>query len=314
MSTQHPTRFGIQTGQQNVSWEEISTIWRNAETWGYDSLWAYDHLLPIFTGVEGSCMEGWTTLAALSQVTQKVRIGHMVNGNTYRAPALLAKQAASLDQISGGRLNLGLGAGWFEEEHTALGFDFKTLRGRLEALEESCQILKGMFSGEVFSHQGRHYQLEGARGNPMPLQEGGVPLLIAGEGRKVLLRIVAQYADQWNAVGSPEKMKDLIDCIAAHGDKVDRDTTQIEKTVMMTLCYTADESIQQMICELLAGAYDSTPEAVRAQSMMGTKDECLEKIDAYKQAGVSHFIFMSFQPYDTAGMQAFAEEVATLAR
>jgi alkanesulfonate monooxygenase SsuD/methylene tetrahydromethanopterin reductase-like flavin-dependent oxidoreductase (luciferase family) len=195
-----------------------------------------------------------------------------------------------------------------------LGFDFKTLRGRLEALEESCQIIKGMFSGEPFSFDGRHYKLEEALGNPKPVQAGGVPLLIAGEGRKVLLRIVARYADQWNAVGAPEKMKELIDCIQAHGEKAGRDTDQIEKTVMMALCYTPDESVQNMVCELLAGVYDSTPEAVRAQTMIGTKDQCLAKVDAYKKVGVTHFIFMSFQPYDTAGMQAFSEEVIPQAR
>jgi F420-dependent oxidoreductase-like protein len=314
MSTNHPIRFGIQTGQQNVSYEELARLWRDADRWGYDSLWAFDHHFPIFTDPAGPCMEAWTTLSALAGVTTNARIGHMVNGNTYRAPALLAKQAATLDHISGGRLNLGIGAGWFEPEHTALGFEFKTVRGRLEALEESCQILKGMFSGEPFSLDGRHYKVENALGNPKPVQEGGVPLLIAGEGRKILLRIVAQYADQWNAIGSTEHMKELIDCIEAHGEKVGRDTSVIEKTVMMALCYTPDEAMQKMVCELLAGVYSTTPEAVRKQTMVGSKDQCLEKIDAYRQAGVTHFIFMSFTPYDTAAMQAFAEEVAPAAR
>ncbi|MFT4569762.1 MAG: alkanesulfonate monooxygenase SsuD [Hyphomicrobiaceae bacterium] len=99
MTTQHPVRFGIQSGQQNVAWDEISTLRRNVEAWGYDSLWAFDLLFPIFTGPKGPCLEGWTTLSALTQVTDKIRIGHMVNGNTYRAPALLAKQAATLDNI-----------------------------------------------------------------------------------------------------------------------------------------------------------------------------------------------------------------------
>lgn len=140
-ANRHPLRFGIQTGQQNVTFQELVTVWQQAEQWGYDSLWCYDHFYPIFTDPKGPCMEGWSTLAALAALTKKARIGHLVNGNTYRNPVVLAKSAVTVDQISNGRLNLGIGTGWFEPEHLSLGFDFKTVRGRLEALEESCQII-----------------------------------------------------------------------------------------------------------------------------------------------------------------------------
>src|SRR5271170_5696296 len=129
----------------------------------------------------GPCMESWTLLGALSQHTKRARIGALVNGNTYRNPALTAKMAATLDQICGGRLNLGLGAGWFELEHKSLGFDFKTVPQRLEALDESCQIIKGMFTQDKTTLRGKHYNIVDAVCNPKPIQQN-VPLMIGGHG------------------------------------------------------------------------------------------------------------------------------------
>jgi F420-dependent oxidoreductase-like protein len=310
----HPIRFGLQTGQQNTEWSDLVALWSAADGWGYDSLWAYDHFYPIFTDPKGPCLEGWTTLAALSQATKNARIGHLVNGNTYRHPSLTAKAAATLDIISGGRLNLGIGAGWFEDEHRSLGFDFKTVRGRLEALEEALQIIKGMHAGEAVTLDGKHYQVKDAICVPRPVQSGGTPILIGGSGRKILLRIVAQYADMWNANGTPEHLAELVGVIEEHCRTVGRDPAEIEKTVMMPLCYTDDVPTQDFVCELLAGAFDIDKETARRQTMIGGKDECLEKVDAYVNAGCTHFIFMLMAPYDHAQIQAFAEQVVAAAR
>jgi F420-dependent oxidoreductase-like protein len=194
----HPVRFGAQTGQQNITWEALQKFWKSADSWGYDSLWVFDHFYPIFTpDAAGPCLEGWTVLSALSQNTSRARIGALVNGNTYRNPALTAKMAATLDHLSGGRLNLGLGAGWFEAEHRSLGFDFKTVPARLQALDESCHIIKAMLSGEKVSFKGKHYEVVDAICNPAPLQKK-LPLLIGAHGEKVALKIVAKHADMWN--------------------------------------------------------------------------------------------------------------------
>src|ERR1700691_6800062 len=142
--TRHQIRFGFQSGQQNVTWERVRAVCAKIGAWGYDSLWAFDHFYPIFTpDPAGPCMENWTLLSALSQQTKRARIGALVNSNTYRNPCLTAKMAATLDHVSGGRLNLGLGAGWYELEHKSLGFDFKTIPEGLQALERACQIIKG---------------------------------------------------------------------------------------------------------------------------------------------------------------------------
>ena len=312
--TTHPIRFGIQTGQQNVTWAELLDIWVKAEKWGYDSMWAYDHFYPIFTGEDGPCLEGWTTLSALAQATSTVRLGHLVNGNTYRHPCVTAKMATTLDHVSGGRFNLGIGSGWFESEHRSFGIDFKTVRKRLDALEESLSIIKGMLAGDAVTLDGDHYQTKDALCRPLPLQDGGPPIMIGGTGRKILLRIVAQYADLWNANGSPDEFRELIDVIRQHGDNLGRDTDSIEKTVMMPLVYTTDAERQKMMCELLAGLYDTTPDNVPERIMIGSRDQCLEKVNAYRQVGVTHFIFMSFPPYDHGEIQGFIEEVGPEAR
>jgi F420-dependent oxidoreductase-like protein len=314
MAHLHPVRFGIQTGQQNVPWSEMLDLWRKADTWGYDSLWNFDHFFPIFVDPAGPCLEGWTTLAALGQATTRARIGQLVNGNTYRNPCVLAKMAATLDHICGGRLNLGIGAGWFELEHRAFGIDFKSVRGRLESLDESCQILKGMFRGERFSLAGKHYTIQDAMGLPRPVQDPHPPIMIGGTGEKILLRIVARHADMWNANGSAERMAHLIDVIRRHGDAVGRDAEQIEKTVMMPLCYGGGSEREQFVTRLVAGMQQCSPEEARLRIMMGSKDECLDTVARYRAAGVTHFIFMLFQPVFPDEIQAFAEDVAPAAR
>src|SRR2546425_875659 len=219
----HPIRFGIQTGQQSLAWADLLALWQKADAWGYDSLWNFDHFYPIFVDPEGPCLESWTTLAALSQATRRARIGTMVSGNTYRHPCVTAKMAATLDHVSGGRLNLGLGAGWFEREHRDFGIDFKTVRGG-------------------------------------------------------------------------------------------RDPAKIEKTVLLPLCYRAAPDREQFVCQVMASMRRTTPEQARGQIMIGQKQECLDTVERYARAGVTHFIFMLFMPFFEDEIQAFAEEVIPAVR
>lgn len=310
----HPIRFGLQTGQQNIEWSQMLDLWQRADDWGYDSLWNFDHFFPIFTPPEGPCLEGWTTLAALAQATRRARIGQLVNGNTYRNPCLTAKMAATVDHISGGRFNLGIGAGWFEHEHRALGIDFKTVRARLEALEESCQILRSMFTEKTTTFRGKHYTVTEAFGEPKPLQKPYPPIMIGGSGEKILLRLVARFADMWNVSASAERMQHLIGVIERHCQAVGRDPAQIEKTVMMPLCYRAAKPREDFVLSLMASMRQSTTEAVRKDIMIGDKDECLETVARFRDVGVTHFIFMTFAPYEMDEIQGFAEEVMPAAR
>jgi F420-dependent oxidoreductase-like protein len=304
-----PVRFGIQTGQQSVEWGQILDLWKKADSWGYDSLWAFDHFYPIFVDPDGPCLEGLTTLAALAQATTRARVGHLVLGNTYRHPTVTAKAACTLDHISGGRFNLGIGAGWFELEHKAYGLDFKTVGGRLQALEESLQIIRGMFTEQKTTVHGRHYTVTDALCLPKPLQKPHPPIMIGGTGEKVLLRIVAQYADMWNAFAPAPEMKRLGDVITRHGERVRRDSDSIERTIMMPLCYTENRDRQNMVLTVAAMTRQITPEAAREMVMIGSKQECVDTVERYRRAGVTHFIFMMFAPYFLDEVQAFAEEV-----
>ena len=310
----HPIRFGIQTGQQLMAWPDMLALWQRADRWGYDSLWNFDHFYPIFVDPEGPCFEAWTTLSALAQATTRARIGTLVNGNTYRNPCLTAKMAATLDHVSGGRLNLGIGGGWFELEHRSMGFDFKDVPKRLGALDEACRIIKSMFTQPRTTLHGTHYTVTDAIGLPRPVQQPHPPILIGGIGEKVLLKLVATHADMYNASAGAERMGHLIEVIKRHGDRVRRDTGGIEHTVLIPLAYKADAERQQSMCNLVAGMRGTSPDEARKGIMIGDRQECFDTIERYGRVGVTHFIFMLFQPFREEEVQAFAEEVIPAVR
>jgi F420-dependent oxidoreductase-like protein len=311
----HPVRFGIQTPQQQAQWTDLRGLWQKADLWGYDSLWVFDHFYPIMgADPAGPCMEGWTALAALSQQTSRARIGALVNGNTYRNPCITAKMAATLDHLSNGRFVLGIGAGWYELEHNSFGVDFKTVGWRLRALDEACQIIKGMFTQDKFTLAGRHYHVTDAVCSPKPIQKPHPPLMVAGTGEKVLLKIVAKYADLWNSGGSAERMGHLIAVLKRHCDAIGRDESEIEKTVITSLGYRAGAEREREIVARGAAMSRGTPEEARRSVFVGSADECLETIARYRKVGVTHFIFSMTPPYIEDGIQAFAEEVIPKAR
>jgi alkanesulfonate monooxygenase SsuD/methylene tetrahydromethanopterin reductase-like flavin-dependent oxidoreductase (luciferase family) len=238
----------------------------------------------------------------------------MVNGNTYRHPCVTAKMAATVDHISGGRLNLGIGAGWFELEHRNFGIDFKTVPQRLQALDEACRIIRGMMTEERTTVHGKHYRVTDAMGNPKPLQQPHPPIMIGGTGERVLLRIVARHADMWNASAGAERMRQLIDIIRRHGETEGRDPERIEKTVMIPLCYRAPAEREAYVLGTIAALRQISPEEARPQIMIGDTQECLDTVDRFVRAGVTHFIFMLFAPIAVDELQAFAENVIPAVR
>src|SRR5438445_799688 len=191
-------KFGLTLPQFGASWSEVKEIASLADEVGWDSVWVADHFLGVGSD---DPLEAWTEMSAVAAITRRVELGFLVLCNSYRPPALLAKMAATLDAVSHGRLILGYGAGWFAQEYEAYGYDFPPIGTRLRQLEEGLQILKRMWTEEQATFHGAHYHVENARCLPRPTRKPHPPILIGGAGEKVLLKLVARYADLWNNLG-----------------------------------------------------------------------------------------------------------------
>ena len=222
-------RFAFKTSTQNTTWDDMLAVWRVADQIDvYESGWTFDHFSPIFSDPTGPCLEGWTTLTALAQATTRLRLGTLVTGIHHRHPAVLANMAAALDIISGGRLELGIGAGWNEEESEAYGIELGSLTERFDRFDEACQVLIGLLSQETTDFDGRYFRLRAARNEPKGPQRPHPPICIGGNGEKRTLRITAKYADHWNFVGgTPAEFARKRDVLKAHCADVGRNPKDI---------------------------------------------------------------------------------------
>ena len=222
-------RFAFKTSTQNTTWDDMLAVWRAADQIDvYESGWTFDHFYPIFSDPTGPCLEGWTTLTALAQATTRLRLGTLVTGIHHRHPAVLANMAAALDIISGGRLELGIGAGWNEEESAAYGIELGSLTERFDRFEEACQVLIGLLSQETTDFDGRFFRLTAARNEPKGPQRPHPPICIGGNGEKRTLRITAKYADHWNFVGgTPAEFARKRDVLKGHCAEVGRNPKDI---------------------------------------------------------------------------------------
>jgi F420-dependent oxidoreductase-like protein len=222
-------RFAFKTANQSTTWDDVLAVWRVADEIPiFESGWNFDHFYPIDGNEGGPCLEGWMMLAALAQATQRLRLGTMVTGIHYRHPAVLANMAATLDTVSGGRLELGIGAGWNEQESGAYGIELGTLRERSDRFEEACQVLIGLLSQDSTTFEGRYYQLQDARNEPKGPQRPHPPICIGGSGEKRTLRTVAKYAQHWNyGGGTPEAFAGKLAVLHQHCADLGRDAAEI---------------------------------------------------------------------------------------
>jgi F420-dependent oxidoreductase-like protein len=251
----HAVGVGLKLAPMHCTIEEQRGVWRVADEAGFDHLWVFDHFNPIVGEVSGVEWEGWTLLAAMAEATQRVRIGVMVTGNTYRHPAVLAKMAATVDHLSGGRLEFGIGAGWAEIEHRMLGLEFPPAAERIRRLAEACEVIKKLWTEEVADHQGPAYRLEKAVQNPKPLQKPHPPFWIGGAGEQRTLRVVAEHADVWNLAGADVaegvRKSKILD---AHCQQVGRDPGAIRRSVQLRVdTAQLDRSLAQAEAFVAAG-------------------------------------------------------------
>lgn len=221
--------FGIKTSPQHTTYDAMLKVWREAdEIPSIEHAWLFDHFAPIQGDVDGPCLEGWTVLAAFAAVTQRLRLGLMVTGNTYRHPAVLAKIAATVDVISNGRLDFGIGAGWNVYEHESMGIPLYKPGERIRRLDEACEIIRLLFTQPTVDFDGRYYQLKEARSEPKPVQRPYPPFVIGGGGEQLTLRVVAKHADVWNHGGpSVEEFSHKVRVLHEHCAAVGRDPGEI---------------------------------------------------------------------------------------
>ncbi len=294
-------RFSFWIGNSHPTDEILRSGRRAAET-GWDGLWFADHFMPFTGDADGPVHEVWSTLSALAVVTdgftspatgEGVRLGPLVCGNTYRHPAVLLKQAVTTDHLAKGRVVLGLGAGWQENEHIAYGLEFGSFTDRFERLEEALQVIRGLLGDAPFSFDGERYHTVEAPLSPAPV--GRLPILLGGGGEKKTLRMVAQYADEWNVWGEPDLMAQKGAVLDQHCERLDRDPAAIERSAVALLFLTDSEADAAAIRE----------RGLPRPSMVGTPAQLRDQMAAYAEAGVDEVIVPDF----TLGEGAAKDEV-----
>jgi F420-dependent oxidoreductase-like protein len=248
--------------------------------------------------------ESWTTLAGIAAAVPRIRIGPLVTGNTYRHPAVLAKMAATVDHLSGGRLVLGLGAGWQENEHRQYGIPFYTVRERLERLSEAAELIQLLFANETTTWKGKHYALENAVLEPKPVQKP-LPLLIGGGGEKVTLRIAARFADEWNVWGDVERLRHKMAILDGYCAELGRDPRTIQRSAVALLFLTDDRAQAEKLRSRPLGR----------PAIIGNADEVREVVRAYREAGVDELVVPDFtlgpREQKLATLERFIREVAS---
>ncbi|SKC70950.1 LLM class F420-dependent oxidoreductase [Krasilnikoviella flava] len=228
-------RFGVKL-TQDAPVETFHHVWRTADEAGFEHVWVMDHLASLGADDDRPIFDAWAMQAAMAVATSRVRLGCMVSGNSYRHPVMLAKLATTVDHLSGGRLELGIGAGWNEHEHTMYGLDLGSVRTRMDRLEESLQVLRSLFTEPRTTFEGEHYRLTDAVAEPKPVQRPHPPIWVGGSGPRRTLRLVARYADAWNDTSStPEQVAALGEVLDRHCADVGRDPAQIRRTVQLRL-------------------------------------------------------------------------------
>lgn len=292
------TLFGVHVGLQHTTADELRSVWRQVEDMGYGWISVWDH----FYGATGrpddaACLEAVAMHAALACTTSRVQCGSLVYSIGYRHPAVLAKAITAIDQLSGGRAHMGIGAGWAKVEYDAYGIPFPEPRERLDQLEEGVQVLRGLLHDEVTTFEGRWFTLREARNEPRPVQRH-IPIWIGGGGEKRTLRIAARHADGWNVpFVTPEQFAHKCAVLDQHCADLGRDASTITKSVNLGLAYTEDSLRQQ---------FGGIAEMVRGGVLGGSDQQVLERIDEYVSAGAQQVNIALRAPFDLGSVERLA--------
>jgi alkanesulfonate monooxygenase SsuD/methylene tetrahydromethanopterin reductase-like flavin-dependent oxidoreductase (luciferase family) len=302
-----PLKLGADTWNQYTDWPSFKAAHLRAEELGYESLWTMDHVYPPNKPSDGPIFEAFSAMSAIAEITTKPTISVMVASNTYRNPAMLTKIITTIDHISDGRAILGVGAGWAEHEHEGFGFEFGASPGeRLRWLREALPVMRGMLDGTEPSSSGPHYRIRNAYNEPPPVQPR-MPILIGGSGRKVTLRLVAEYADICNIGGSPAKVKEADDVLIGHCEAVGRDEKSIERSIDVGVPTIRDSRAQAFKDrDAIFAAQENEP---WKNQPTGTPEDVFEWLARYVELGYHHLVFYWPAPYDFETMERMVTEV-----
>ena len=293
-------------GAEN-KWQTALEIAELIEELGYDSIWLYDHFHNVPRPAHEAVFECWMSAAALSQATSRIRIGQMVGCNSYRSPAVLAKMTSTFDVISGGRLDWGIGAGWYENEYKGYGFEFPAPKVRIGMLREAVEIVKSMWTEPTTSYDGTYYTLDRAQCDPKPLQNPHPPIWIGGGGEQLTLRVVARHADVSNFGGKPHEWARKAEILKGHCKEVGRDYDEIRKTI------SGEMMIRETEAEIDAigtkSLWGEPLESWKAGNLVGTPEQVAEKIQAYVDLGCTGFVPWCSDYPSTESLQLFAGKV-----
>jgi F420-dependent oxidoreductase-like protein len=300
--------FGVMLRQQKIDFDKIKETGQLCDKLGYHSVWFYDHILGM-GGVEVDIYESWTLMSSLSSVTDRIKLGTMVLCNSFRPPALLAKMGATLDVISNGRLEFAIGAGWFEPEYSAYGYDYPDTKTRIEQLSESVQIIKKMWSEEKPNFKGNYYTIKDAFCNPKPVQKPHPSIQIGGSGEKYLLRVVAEHADEWNCPATAAEQFDIkYKALQSHCKDIGRDINEIglsQQTVCIIAGSEKDLEDKLSLGKKRYGFFGN----IESFGIIGTPENCIRKINENYKKGIKKYtiFFSDGMNHDT--LKFFAKEV-----
>lgn len=300
-------------------WTTIRGLADRADAGPWESVWVYDHMhsFPLTSGE--ATHEAWSLMAALAASTSRVRLGQMCTCVGYRNPVLLAKKAATVDAISGGRVEMGIGAGWYEHEWRAYGYGFPTAGERLAMLDEGVRIMRDAWAEGTVTHHGEHYRVDGAIVQPRPLQPGGIPMWVAGGGERKTLRTAARYADYTNFDGTPEGFAHKSEVLRGHCAEIGRDPGEITRSANYNVAIAETEREvedrlswlhDRLTAHVGADEADKHLGSFRGLPAVGTPEQIIEKLTALKDLGMDYGIFYFPEiAHDTSGLELFEREV-----
>lgn len=300
-------QFGVQVNVYRISWQEVRATVEAMETGNWDSLWFADHFIPPGANREEESLtafEGFAAISAVAGMTRKLRLGHLVAGNTYRNPALVAKMSGTIDHITEGRFTLGIGAAWYQREHETYGWEFPSMKERQDRFEEACEMLRNLFRNEdPVDFNGKYYRLDQARLSPGCYRKP-IPILVGGTGEKRTLRTLAKFGDILNLDGwsgggmALEYYQHKVEVLERHCEEVGRDPAEISKTLLMP-CYLTEnkELIERVVKNLGPG------------TVAGSRQYIIDRIGEFSDAGVAEIMFGGIASGNVELLNRFEDEI-----